>query len=212
MTFTTPTTADRSRPFRSNRLLQGLAAVYAIAWLVLAIAPSDRGDWALENILTVAGVAALLWSYRRLQLSDLSYLLIALFLLLHAVGAHYTYAQVPIGDWMKDAFGLNRNHYDRVVHFAFGLLLAYPIREVLLRAGGIRPRWSTVLAAFIVMACSDTFEILESWIAQIVSPELGQAYLGTQGDVWDAQKDSTDATAGAWLAMAATSLLPRPSR
>ena len=212
MTFTTATTADRSRRFRANRVLQALAALYAIAWLVLAIAPSDRGDWALENILTVTGVVALVWSYRRLQLSDLSYLLIALFALLHAVGAHYTYAQVPIGDWVKEALGLSRNHYDRVVHFAFGLLLAYPIRELLLRLGGIRPRWSTVLAAIVVMAFSDTFEILESWVAQIVSPELGQAYLGTQGDEWDAQKDSTAATVGAWLAMAVTSLRRSSSR
>lgn len=199
---------------RSNRLKRGLLAGYLLIWIVLAISPVDRRDWLLENILTVLTVALLLATYRRFPLSDTSYVLITIFLTLHAVGAHYTYAQVPMGFWLKELFNLSRNHFDRIVHFAFGLLLAYPIREILVRWAGVGQAWSYVLSVVTVMACSDFFEVLESWVAQLVSPELGMAYLGTQGDVWDAQKDTTCALVGALLAVLVMIALPKilPSR
>ena len=128
---------------------------------------------------------------------------------LHAIGAHYTYAEVPAGFWLKDALHLSRNHFDRLVHFSFGLLLGYPIREVLIRAAGVRTPRGSLLAVMVVQACSDFFEMLESWAAQLVSPELGAAYLGTQGDVWDAQKDMTAAFLGAIVAMGLTALLAK---
>lgn len=195
--------------FRANRLHQALLSWYVLLWIVLAIAPVDRKDWLLENLLAFAFVGVLAATYRTLPLSDLSYVLITIFMSLHAVGAHYTYAQVPLGFWLKDAFDLSRNHFDRIAHFAFGLLMGYPIREVLLRRAGVRGEWSYALTVLVVMACSDFFEILESWVAQIVSPELGAAYLGTQGDVWDAQKDSTAASAGGLLSMLLTAAVRR---
>src|SRR5918996_1231959 len=143
-------------------------------------------DWLLENLLAVTLVIVLMTTYRTFAFSDLSYVLIAVFMTLHAIGAHYTYSKVPFGFWLRDAFDLSRNHFDRLVHLSFGLLLAYPIREVLLRRAGVRESWSYLLSVTVVQACSDLFEIIESWVAQIVSPELGDAYLGTQGDVWDA--------------------------
>jgi putative membrane protein len=143
-------------------------------------------------------------TYRKFPFSDLSYLLIAIFMTLHAVGAHHTYSEVPVGFWLKDALGLSRNHFDRIVHFAFGLLLAYPIRELLIRRAGAHDPWSYVLAVTVVQACSDLFEIIESWVALIVEPDLGNAYLGTQGDEWDAQRDMTAAFTGAVLAALAT--------
>jgi len=193
--------------FRTNRLHQALLSWYVLLWIVLAIAPVDRKDWLLENLLAFAFVGVLAATYRMFPLSDASYVLITVFMSLHAIGAHYTYAQVPLGFWLKALLDLSRNHFDRIVHFAFGLLLAYPIREVLLRRAGVRGAWSYVLAVLAVMACSDFFEILESWVAQIVSPELGAAYLGTQGDVWDAQKDSTAASAGGVLGMLLTAAI-----
>jgi putative membrane protein len=199
--------------FRRQRLHQWLLGGYLILWAALAVSPVDRQDWLLENILTVGLLALLIATYRAHPLSNTSYVLIACFMALHAVGAHYTYAKVPFGFWLKDAMDLTRNHYDRIVHFAFGLLLAYPIREVLQRWAGARGPWSYGLAVAVIMAGSGLFEQAESWIAQIVSPELGSAYLGTQGDEWDAQKDETAAAVGALLAVlfmaAAPRILPR---
>lgn len=195
--------------FRTNRLHQSLFGGYLLLWVVLAISPVDRRDWLLENILTVLLVAVLMATHRAFPLSNASYVLIASFMVLHAIGAHYTYSKVPLGFWLKEAFDLSRNHFDRLVHFAFGLLLAYPMREILMRRAGIRGAWSYVLAVLAVMACSAFFEVVESWVAQIVSPELGVAYLGTQGDEWDAQKDETAALTGALLAMLLMIVLPK---
>jgi putative membrane protein len=144
-----------------------------------------------------------------ISLSDLSYILLAVFLTLHAVGAHYTYSQVPLGDWLKDALHLSRNHFDRIVHFAFGLLLAYPVREFLLRAVGVKNFWAYYAPVSAILAFSGFFEIVESWVAMLVSPELGDAYLGTQGDIWDAQKDMTVAFVGAILTMVIAAAVPR---
>lgn len=187
--------------FRNHRLHQGLLGWYLLLWGFLAVSPVDRKDWLIENLLAFLFVGLLAATYRTFPLSDASYVLITIFMSLHAIGAHYTYAQVPLGFWLKDLLDLSRNHFDRIVHFAFGLLLAYPIREVLLRRAGVRGAWGYVLPVLAVMACSDFFEVLESWVAQIVSPELGAIYLGTQGDVWDAQKDTTAASAGAILSV-----------
>jgi putative membrane protein len=195
------------RKARVPRLHKALLGWYVLFWIVTAISPHDRGDWLLENLLAIALVALLVVTYRRFQLSNFSYVLITIFLTLHTVGAHYTYSEVPLGFWVKDWLGLSRNHFDRLVHFAFGLLLAYPLREVLMRKGGLRDPWSFLVAIATVQAGSDLFEIIESWVALIVSPDLGNAYLGTQGDEWDAQKDMTAAFVGGVLAMATTALL-----
>ncbi len=149
-------------------------------------------------------MVALILTARRFPLSDRSYVLIALFLGLHAVGAHYTYAEVPFGFWLKDHFGLARNPFDRIVHFAYGLLLSYPLREVLVRLASVRGVWSYSLPVSSILAQSALFEIIEAIVATIVSPELGTAYLGTQGDEWDAQKDMAAALVGALLAMLVT--------
>lgn len=176
-----------------------LLAAYLLLWGWLAIAPIDRQDWLLENLLAVTLVLILVLTYRRFQFSTFSYVLIALFMALHAIGAHYTYAKVPAGFWLQDTFGLSRNPFDRIVHFAYGLLLVLPIRELLMRLAGIRGFWSYYLPISAVLAQSGIFEVVEAVVASIVSPELGSAYLGTQGDEWDAQKDMTAAFTGALL-------------
>lgn len=186
---------------KRTTLLHALLLWYGLLWTVLAIAPRDRQDWLLENLLALSAVATLAATYRRFQFSTLSYVLITVFLSLHAVGAHYTYAEVPFGFWLRDAFGLSRNPFDRLVHFAYGLLLVYPLRELLIRLAGVGSFWSYYLPISGMLAQSGFFEIVEAVVAQMVSPELGAAYLGTQGDEWDAQKDMIAALSGALLCM-----------
>jgi putative membrane protein len=186
--------------FTQNRILQIVVALYAAFWIALAIRPVDRSDWFLENLLVFTIVVVLGLTYRRFQFSTKSYLLLAIFLAFHAIGAHYTYAKVPIGFWIRDLLHLSRNHFDRVIHFSFGLLVFYPMRELLVRSAGARGAWATWLSVAGIFAMSSFFEILEAIIAMIVHPELGDAYLGTQGDIWDAQKDMACALIGVLLA------------
>ncbi len=186
-----------------RNVLIGLLLAYGLFWAALAVDPVDRQDWLLENILAVGFVAVLVLSYRRFTLSLTSYCLIALFLVFHAIGAHYTYAKVPAGFWLQDMLDLSRNPFDRIAHFAYGLLLVYPLRELLVRLAGIKGLWSYYLPASGILAQSGFFEVIEAAVAMIVSPELGSMYLGTQGDEWDAQKDMLAAFAGALFTMVA---------
>ena len=197
---------------RSDRLSYGLLLWYGLLWTWLAIAPVNRRDWLLENLLALALVILLVLTYRRFQFSSLSYCLIALFMTLRAVGAHYTYAEVPFGFWLKDFFSLSRNPFDRIVHFAYGALLVYPMREWLMRLAGVPGVWSYYLPASAILAQSGLFEVIESVVAVLVSPELGSTYLGTQGDEWDAQKDMASAFAGAVLTMAFTLAMSKGTR
>lgn len=192
------------KPFRSNYPLHGMIAWLALFWLITAIDPLYRHDWLLENLLVFTYGLLLAATYRVFPFTNLSYFLFTLFITLHLIGAHYTYAETPFGFWLQDWLQLQRNHYDRLVHFSYGLLLAYPFREILLRATGVAVNWSYFLAVNLVLAFSAFFELLESWVAMIVSPELGTAYLGTQGDVWDAHWDMFLAMLGAAIAMLLT--------
>lgn len=204
------TAADPARAnFAHNRLLQGLTLAYAGWWLALAIAPYNRFDWFLENLLVVMFVGLLAATYRRFPLSDLSYLLISMFLALHAVGAHYTYSEAPVGGWLTELLGWERNHYDRVVHFLFGLLCAYPLRETVMRGCGVTGWRAGLLAFAVMMAFSSAYEMLEWGAAMLLDPEAGMAFLGTQGDVFDAQKDTTLATLGAVIALLLAPLAER---
>ena len=144
-------------------------------------------------------VVVLVLGHRRLELSGASYFLLAAFVILHIIGAHYTYARMPLGLWARDYFGLSRNHYDRFAHGAFGFLLVFPVRELLLRFSGISRRWSFWLSPAIILAVSGSFEIIESIVAEIVAPGKGVAWLGGQGDEWDAQNDMLSALVGSLL-------------
>lgn len=193
----------------------GLGTLFLIVWTLLAVNPLDRKDWALENALVILIVPLLVLTRKQLPLSRISYTTIFLFLCLHEVGAHYTYAKVPYDQWfnsitgttLKGLLGLERNHYDRFVHFSFGLLLAYPIREVFLRVADVRGVWGYYLPLDVTMATSMLFELVEWGAAELFGGDLGVAYLGTQGDVWDAQKDMAMATLGAIFAMLLTAAI-----
>jgi putative membrane protein len=204
-------------PITWRRYCAATLGLYGIVWLMLAIDPSDRADWALENAMVVAFVPALIASMRWFPLSQLSWTLILLFLVLHTVGAHYTYSEVPYDAWsealfgvrVNDLLGLERNHFDRLVHFSYGLLMAYPMREMFLRIADARGFWGYFLPLDLTLSTSAVFELFEWGAAELFGGDLGVAYLGTQGDMWDAQKDMALAGLGATLAMTATLLVNR---
>lgn len=192
-----------------RKYLLVLAVLFAVIWAALAVSPLFREDWMLENALVVVFAVVLVASWRRFPLSRVSYTLIFLFLCLHEVGAHYTYSLVPYEQWTQALFGLSlneamgweRNHFDRLVHFCYGLLLAYPVREVFLRVANVRGFWGYFLPLDVTMSTSMFYELIEWGAAAQLGGELGMAYLGTQGDIWDAHKDMALASLGALIAM-----------
>lgn len=201
------------RPPIAARLL----VVYAVIWLVLAIAPLHRQDWLLENLL-VAVALPLLWrGYHTLRFSNASYVCLFVFFLLHALGAHYTYSEVPYDRWTQVLTGqslsewidLERNHYDRLVHFAYGLLVTPAAIELLDARAPQRGLWRWWLPLLFMCAHSTVYEVIEWAAAELVAPDLGQAFLGTQGDVWDAQKDSALAALGTLISVVVVRLRNR---
>lgn len=172
--------------------------VFGIVWTGLAIAPKDRDAWLLENVLIFVFVPTLVATRSRFRFSDRAYGEMTVFLLLHAVGSHYTYSEVPLGHWAAEAFSLSRNHYDRFVHFSFGFLFARSLAELTLRrARGLGPVATAWLTVAGIAAVSGLYEVLEWIVASIADPSAGTAFLGTQGDPWDAQKDEALASCGA---------------
>jgi len=193
-----------------------------VAWFAIwAIRPPHPGDFLLEHALTVIFLALMVWLHRRFRLSGVSYTLIFLFLSLHVVGAHYTYAEVPYEKWFASAAswfgvhgfsfqamcGFTRNHYDRLVHFSFGFLMAYPVREVFIRIARVRGFWGYYLPLDVMMSFSMLYELIEWAVAVIIAGDVGQSYLGTQGDEWDAHKDMALASLGGLMAMLITAAI-----
>jgi putative membrane protein len=187
---------DRSRSQDARFPLLLLAAFLVVA-VALGIAPHYRQDWLLENLLVLLALPALVFGFRRLRFSDASYAALFVFLVLHEIGAHYTYAEVPWDRWfaalagfsLHDALGLSRNHFDRAIHFAYGLLLTPAVVE-LVAARTVSPGiWRWLVPVSLVTASSALFELFEWAAAVCFGGDLGVAYLGTQGDPWDAQQD-----------------------
>lgn len=184
-----------------------LLVVFAAVWTWAAIEPRYPHDWLLENYLVFIFVPLILLTGRYFRLSRVSYTLITAFMTLHVVGSHYTYAEVPFGYTLQAWFGAERNMYDRLVHFCFGLLLAYPMREVFLRVVKTRGVWGYWFPVELALAFSAVYEIIEWVVALQVAPAAGLAFLGAQGDVWDAQKDMLLAAVGATVAMCGVALV-----
>jgi len=174
-----------------------LLAVGAGILVLSGIGPRDRFTWFLEVGPVLVGVPLLVASYARFRLTPLVYRLLLLHALILVVGGHYTYAEVPIGFWMRDAFGFARNHYDRIGHFAQGFVPAMLVREILVRRSPLRPgTWLFTLTAAVALAISATYELVE-WAAAVLTGEAASAFLGTQGDPWDTQWDMFLALVGA---------------
>src|SRR5687767_3816464 len=195
-----------------RRYLLVLAALFGVWWIILAIHPLERGPWLLENAPVLAAVGLLAAFHRRLLFSRLSYTLIFVFMCLHEVGAHYTYSEVPYDVWFQhltgrtfnSLVGWERNNFDRVVHLSYGLLLAYPVREIFLRVANVRGFWGYFLPLDLTMSTSMLYELIEWAAAEMFGGGLGAAFLGSQGDQWDAQKDMALASLGALITMTAT--------
>lgn len=166
-----------------------------------AIAPHDRFTWFLEVLPGLLGLAALALTWQRFPLTDLVCSVIAIHVIILAVGGHYTYANVPLFDWVRDSFGQARNNYDKVGHFWQGFGPALVAREVLLRTSPLRQgKWLTFLLLCFALAVSAVYELVEWWVA-ISTGEAADAFLGTQGDPWDTQKDMFTCGIGALIAL-----------
>jgi putative membrane protein len=193
----------------SSRIPRYLLALYLLIWLALGLQPKYRQDWALENLLVAVALPLLIFGYRRLRFSNAAYVCLFIFFCIHAIGAHYTYSEVPYDEWARTltgrsldaAFGWQRNHYDRFVHFAYGLLLAPAAVELLDRRAPQEGLWRWVLPMLFMASHSVIYEVVEMTAALMFGGDLGVAYLGTQGDEWDSQKDMALAMAGAVVAV-----------
>lgn len=178
------------------------AALLALVLGVLAwsgLAPHDRFTWFLEVAPVLVGLPLVLLTARRFPLTPLAYTLLALHACILMVGGKYTYAEVPLGFWVRDALGWTRNHYDRLGHLAQGFIPALVAREVMLRTSPLRPgKWLFFLVLCVALALSATYELIEWWTAAGTG-EAADAFLGTQGDVWDTQWDMMLAGIGAIL-------------
>ena len=166
-----------------------LLAVGAIALIVSAINPADRTTWWLEVFPIFIAVPVLIATARRFPLTPLAYRLIFVHALILMLGGHYTYAKVPLGFWMQEWFGFARNHYDRIGHFAQGFVPAIIAREILLRRSPLeRGKWLFTIVTALCLAISACYEFIE-WFAAVLGGSSADAFLGTQGDVWDTQWD-----------------------
>ncbi|SCW78658.1 putative membrane protein [Paenibacillus tianmuensis] len=202
---------DPELPFSRNIILQLLLAVFVVFWIVMAISPTDRIQWLMENVLVVAAFFTLLFTYKAFRFSNLSYLLIFLFLCVHVFAAHYTYQNTPVDQWLKASFHLQRSYLDRVVHFLFGLCLAYCLRELLIRAAGLRNFWSYGILVMSMLGFSALFEIVEMGAASVAG-QAGADYLGLQGDVFDTQKDMLMGLVGAIISMGTLAIILHKTR
>lgn len=199
-------------PFLKNALMILCTGIFFSLWVSTLVGTTDLKNWFMENALVFIFLGYLLVTYKRYQLSDLSYLLITIYLCLHIYGAMYTYAENPFGYWLQEVFHTSRNHYDRIVHFSFGFLLAYPMREVFLNRFKF-PSWvAWALPIEITLSISAFYELIEWAVADLLFPAQGDAYLGTQGDIWDAQKDICLAFTGAIIATTIVSLIKKTMR
>ncbi len=208
MRFTTASSVGRTS-FRQHTLLKAYLGLFLLAWLWTFLGTTDRANWFTENALTALFIGGLLLSYRKFKFSDLSYTLMFVYILLHIYGAMYTYAENPFGYWLKDTLALERNPYDRIVHCSFGLLLAYPMRDWF-KNHFQWPVWVCwVLPVEITLSFSGAYELIEWAVADVFFPAQGAAYLGSQGDIWDAQKDMGIALSGAVVAMLLASTAKR---
>lgn len=190
-------------------LLKIYGVLFLTCWIFTWLGTIDRENFYIENILVVVSVAVLVITYRYFKFSNLSYTFILIFALLHIYGAQYAYTSNPIGEWLQQRFELTRNPYDRIVHFSFGFLLAYPAMDMISNKWNINGRLSWYLPVELIFALAAAFELVEWAVADFVFPAHGASYVATQGDIWDAQKDIFVAVAGAAMILFAVWLIKK---
>lgn len=186
-----------------------LLALFGAWWLVLAIAPHFRQDWLLENILVFAAVPVLVLTYGNLRFSNTAYTCLFVFFALHELGAHYTYSLVPYDDWSRaligrsisELAGAERNHFDRAIHFLYGVLVTPAVVELFAAKAPPKGVWRFLMPLFFMNSHAVIYETIEWLAAEAFGGDLGTAYLGTQGDPFDAQKDMALAFLGSVLTL-----------
>jgi len=185
----------------SRRFHGALLALWILALIVSAIGAFDFFTWVLEVAPAIIGIAVLAATYRRFPFTNLVYSLILIHSLILMLGGHYTYAKVPLGFWMQNVFHFSRNHYDRIGHFAQGFVPAMIAREIFIRRKVINgARWRATLTIAVCLAISALYELIE-WRTSVMSGSAADAFLGTQGDVWDTQEDMFFALVGSISAL-----------
>jgi len=188
-----------------NVLIWVSVFLLVLAWS--AIEPADRVTWWMEVIPALVGFAILIMTRQRFPLTELVYFLILIHAVILMVGGHYTYAEVPIGDWLRDLTGGGRNNYDKLGHLAQGFIPAIIAREIMIRNKVVAVRgWLSFLVLCVVLAVSALYEIVEWWAA-LISSEAAESFLGTQGYIWDTQSDMMWALSGAILSLVTLSKL-----
>ncbi|WP_397608108.1 DUF2238 domain-containing protein [Silanimonas sp.] len=205
--------ASASFPASKRAVPAALLLAYGVVWGALAIAPKHRADWWLENVLVFVAIPLLVWSSSRLRLRNVSYVALFVFFVFHAIGSHYTYSEVPVDAWCQAwlgfspdaAFGFERNHYDRLVHFLYGLLAIPAALDIVDARAPTTRLWRWLLAVGFVTSHSLLYELIEWGAAVVFGGDLRMAFLGTQGDIWDAQKDMALALLGSVIAATALS-------
>ncbi|MED4455694.1 DUF2238 domain-containing protein [Metabacillus fastidiosus] len=188
-------------PFKKNRILQIIIFLFLIGWVLTAIRPANWTYYLLENIPMGLIIIILSIFYKRLKLSNFSYLLIALFFLMNAFGAHYDYGKTPIDEWLKDTFEIKEKYYDLIVHFGYGLLMAYPIKELLFQYTKLYTFWLYIFIFSLIVSLSGTFEIIEMLVNKITNPNNPEKHLGLHHDPFNTQKDMSMAWLGTFLAI-----------
>jgi putative membrane protein len=209
-----PATTQPERTYRQEPLHLLYSALFAGFWVYTGLTTPDLQNWLLENTLTLSLIIFLVAFYNIFRFSNVSYTLIFLFLLLHVYGSQYQYPDNPFGEWLKGRYGFERNHYDRLVHLGYGLLLTYPMFEALAYGFKLRPLLTYLLPVEFVLSTSMVYELVEWMVADWVygGGQEAMDFLGMQGDRWDAQKDAAMALAGAVVAMAVTFAFTRRRR
>lgn len=208
MYITTSSSLTRTE-LKANKLFWLLASLLAAYWIYGWNNCIDRKDWIIENLLVVICLSVLVATRKWHRFSDLSYVCIFLFVMLHLYGAFYAYTQNALGSWLQNKFHLWRNPYDRIVHFSFGLFMAYPFRELLLKKFNVSKKASWLLPVEIAFSFGTIFEMIEWGVSVVTTKETGETYVATQGDVWDAHKDIALAAVGAAVAMVITYIFNR---
>lgn len=188
-------------PFTQNRLLHLFITVFVLYWIWTGIHPVDRKDFFLESTLPLIVAVVLAFLYKHFAFNNISYLLITVYLILHLTGAHYAYKYAPIDFWYKSTFHSEHGISDWIVHFSFGLLMVYPLQDILIRLAKTRLIWIHAIIFSIIMAASAIFEILEMLVGLVANPQLAEQYLGLQGDVLDTQKDMLMALIGSLISI-----------
>src|SRR3989344_8908684 len=187
--------------FKKENYPKVLLILFLIIFLISAVNPNYMIVWVYENIITIVFLFLLIITYKKFKFSNLTYTLLFILLVLHAIGSHYSYSEMPLFDLIKDNFNLERNNYDRLVHFLFGFIFYFPVYEIISWKFKIKSFWAYLIAFLIITGFKGIYEIIE-YVSILISKNdvIGTNFLGMQGDQWDAQKDMILGMIGALLA------------